>query len=120
MVVNTFPAAVGVDGYTDVRYVGVGNKVADSAVAGLGDKACFGTHHFTAGFFILDAAHKPVGDGEPFRMFGGGSGRIYPGVQNLPAEIILHSGFHNHRHIICGAVVILIIQADTVGKMSSI
>ena len=120
MVIDTFPAAVGVDRYADVRHIGIGNKVADSTVAGLGDKACFGAHHFAAGFFIFNAAHKPVGDGKPFRMFGGGSSGIDPGVQNLPAEIILQCSFHNHRHVVCGTVMILVVQSDTVGEVCGV
>ena len=120
MIVDAAPLIIGQRCAGNVPGSAVSFLVAYRAVSGFIHKAGFAAHNRPVRIMIFNSPQEPVGNLNSVRI------RLRslrcPGMlgQNLPAQLIVNRGPHDHTHVINRAVMILIVQAYAVGEMRGV
>ena len=122
MVEDGPPAASGIRGDADIGVAVPVLAPAGGAVAGLHHIPGLGAHRPDGGVcvVVLDLSQEPVGEHLPVRMVLCGGGLIGVGGEDLPAQLVVHGGLQDHRHVLHRAVVVLVIQSHAVGEMGGV
>ena len=118
MIVDALPLSLSPNGYTDVFLAVLVFRQAHTTVPGLVDKACFCTYDLSMGIPILNPSQEKIGQDNAVWMQL--RSRDLPDVsrKHIPKEGIVHHSLHHNCNVQRGAVMVLLIESDTVREMT--